>query len=243
MRNLAMLAAGAVLFGAASAHADSNEVVFPAVGFGLTVGSTFQQAPGDLRVGTDDAIGGATVGGPFVTASGSAFTGNSVGATATWEYEIVGAPSTSIGILISGVYDAVSTGHSGTVGNIFVGDNFRDYSDAFHRECVDSNRDCTLQQQFSIETTVSANFIQQIEIQVGGAVTAAGGGDFSVTIDPIITLAPGFADQGYTLLVAPDAQPPAGGGGVPEPATWALMIGGFGLAGAALRRRRAAATA
>ena len=30
-------------------------------------------------------------------------------------------------------------------------------------------------------------------------------------------------------------------GGVPEPATWALMIGGFGLAGASLRRRRSLA--
>ena len=29
------------------------------------------------------------------------------------------------------------------------------------------------------------------------------------------------------------------GGGVPEPASWALMIAGFGLAGASLRRRRA----
>jgi len=29
------------------------------------------------------------------------------------------------------------------------------------------------------------------------------------------------------------------GGGVPEPATWAMMIGGFGLAGMALRRRGA----
>jgi hypothetical protein len=31
-----------------------------------------------------------------------------------------------------------------------------------------------------------------------------------------------------------------GVGAIPEPGTWALMIGGFGLAGAALRRRRSA---
>ncbi|HEY0436812.1 MAG TPA: ice-binding family protein [Phenylobacterium sp.] len=32
----------------------------------------------------------------------------------------------------------------------------------------------------------------------------------------------------------------SGGGAVPEPASWALMLAGFGLAGAALRRRQAA---
>lgn len=32
-----------------------------------------------------------------------------------------------------------------------------------------------------------------------------------------------------------------GGGAVPEPAAWALMIGGFGFAGATLRRRKAVA--
>lgn len=34
------------------------------------------------------------------------------------------------------------------------------------------------------------------------------------------------------------ATPPTGTPGVPEPATWAIMIVGFGLAGGALRRRR-----
>jgi len=38
----------------------------------------------------------------------------------------------------------------------------------------------------------------------------------------------------------PDSSPPPlfGSNGVPEPSTWLLMIAGFGLAGAALRRRR-----
>lgn len=42
----------------------------------------------------------------------------------------------------------------------------------------------------------------------------------------------------FTLTVT---TPEQGGGGVPEPASWALMIGGMGLAGASLRSRRRSA--
>ncbi len=66
----------------------------------------------------------------------------------------------------------------------------------------------------------------------------------------------GYTDASHTFSVeiSPDApieiqealarnlsQSPGSLAPVPEPATWALMIGGFGLAGAMLRRRRAVA--
>lgn len=52
----------------------------------------------------------------------------------------------------------------------------------------------------------------------------------------------GGTDEGFGLdnvvLTYDGVRTP--GPGIPEPSTWALMIGGFGLAGATLRRRRAA---
>ncbi len=41
--------------------------------------------------------------------------------------------------------------------------------------------------------------------------------------------------SGVGRMVTPPSSPP---GGVPEPATWAMLIAGFGLVGASIRRRR-----
>jgi len=59
------------------------------------------------------------------------------------------------------------------------------------------------------------------------------------TIDPIISLNTDLlgvsADQ-FEIRLAPSIGEPTGG--VPEPATWVIMLGGYGLIGGTLRRRR-----
>lgn len=69
-------------------------------------------------------------------------------------------------------------------------------------------------------------------------------GFFGLISSTPIGYATSIVDRGYIADTAIDnvrIGPVRGPSGVPEPATWALMLSGFGLAGAALRRRRPAA--
>ena len=72
-------------------------------------------------------------------------------------------------------------------------------------------------------TDANSNIVGQTYAGGYGAISQDGGAHFFGA----------SLDRGFRTLV--NAQP------VPEPATWALMIAGFGLAGASLRRRRAVA--
>jgi hypothetical protein len=64
-------------------------------------------------------------------------------------------------------------------------------------------------------------------------------GGATAMIDPHVVVDPSFpnADQ-YSIEFSPGISNAAPGGPVPEPATWATLLAGLGLAGAAMHRRR-----
>ncbi len=83
---------------------------------------------------------------------------------------------------------------------------------------------------------------------VNGTVNLFSGADGTASIDPVITVSGAFRQTygavGGTFVLSPgvgNARDPVAG--VPEPAAWLFLIAGFGLTGAALRRRRIASAA
>jgi len=94
--------------------------------------------------------------------------------------------------------------------------------------------------------TFSDGSSQSVLIQNGGF--SQGGMSFAGFIDAgksITSISFDTGSGGYCtgcdIIAIDDVYFGNAGGAVPEPATWALMIAGFGMAGTALRRRRALA--
>jgi hypothetical protein len=86
----------------------------------------------------------------------------------------------------------------------------------------------------------TAGMIGSIQIRAN---FGASNGSASAMIDPMIVIDPTFADANlYTITFSDGVTNGGGQRSVPEPATWAMMIAGFGLVGFALRRHRKVAT-
>jgi hypothetical protein len=91
---------------------------------------------------------------------------------------------------------------------------------------------------------VSTSTLFYSDVGTVGNYGSSGWTHFSVNLAPgTYTVTVGVANDLDNALSSQILADHFTSGGAPEPAAWALMIGGFGLAGASLRRRRAVAAA
>jgi hypothetical protein len=88
-----------------------------------------------------------------------------------------------------------------------------------------------------VDFTVMANQVNTVTVYATGYVNGTTTGHVDVYADPVFSFA--GPTPGYSLSFS-DGIGNASPAGVPEPASWALMLLGFGGLGRALRRRRAA---
>jgi PEP-CTERM motif len=91
---------------------------------------------------------------------------------------------------------------------------------------------------FNIELSAPANTAQMVEIQLSGSTAGFGGGPYTATIDPLITIDPSSAAQGYSLELSPNVTQDSVAPSVPEASTWAMLLAGFAALGFAYRAQR-----
>jgi len=233
---LGAASAAALLLAANGAQASGPAVTFDPTEFNIQAGATFSATPATLTTTNGAASGGFTPGGPEVSVSGTGPT--NVSSAALWEFEVTGGlNNVLVPIVVTGSFDTSSTGGGIATGGVADGLFNSPLGYLQTVNCTGGAGDCGTT-NFTIHTFALSNYLMQMLIVAGGAVSGPVG-TFSSHTDPVISfdLSSGFDFSSYELQVAPDAQP--GPGGVPEPATSALTILGFGAAGAALRRRRA----
>jgi hypothetical protein len=99
---------------------------------------------------------------------------------------------------------------------------------------------CAVSDHFQFDTDFSAtsNTQEVLEIDLNGGTAAFGGGPFMASADPMITVDPLYANQGYSLELSPNVTQGSLASSVPEPGTWAMVLIGFAALGFAYRVRR-----
>jgi hypothetical protein len=96
---------------------------------------------------------------------------------------------------------------------------------------------------FNIELSAPANTAQMVEIQLSGSTAGFGGGPYTATIDPLVTIDANSVAQGYSLELSPNVTQGSLASSAPEPGTWAMALLGFAGLGFAYRARRRGAVA
>jgi hypothetical protein len=182
---------------------------------------------GTMASGTDSGLFGAPsdlTGRSFVATYSIDTTLQGVdGVPGVYEHTWTNGASLKIGDV---TYVLPSYAHNITNGVASVGSLYFEYSTLIDGNPLDSE-DVT-------NTSYSAWFQPSLDFGGDAIISAAGTGSFRVRV----CCAPDFSEVNSFGTFASDTVTITA---VPEPATWAMMITGFGLAGAALRRRRALA--
>ena len=251
VQRLALATAAASALALAAGAASASQFL-PATSYSLTAfpngpnGSHAQQitTAGSVSATTNNvdgfASGAATASSQFVSAdSVSVFapdhSNEGYGAASeTYYFSVVGGLDEAVPLLITGAGHTYSTGGAGYVE---VDENINNITN-FGRTCFVGSGTCG-DFSYSQSVSITSNTVAYLSLSAFSVVQGGSNGGW---IDPMITIDPNFADAGHFHLVFSDGISNGTGlaPGVPEPSAWALMIAGFGVAGAALRRRRPA---